>query len=61
MQNRNQLVSAVISIIMEVFNKDYVRDAAFLLHHVNDIHFSTSSAIFAVTADKSLATGTIQI
>ena len=38
-----------------IFNEQYIKDSAFLLHHVNDIHFTPSFAIFAVTSIEALA------
>ena len=39
----------------EIFQEQFVQDAAFLLHHVNHVHFTPSLAIYAVTSDRELA------
>jgi hypothetical protein len=37
------------------FDKQYVQNAAELLYHVNNVHFTASLAIFAITADRVVA------
>ena len=39
----------------DIFEIEYIKDAAALLYYVDNIHFSPSFAIFAITQDSSLA------
>lgn len=44
-----------------LLERTYIQDAAFILHNVNNIHFTPTFAIFAITDDEELANRTDSI
>ena len=47
--------TSINTTMADIFNREYIKDAASLIHNVNDSHFSPTFAIFAITNDKDLA------
>ena len=46
---------------MDVFNRNYVKDAARLAHNINNSHFSPQFTNFAITDNEALANDVVSI